>query len=236
MKIEIWSDIACPWCYVGKRRFEAALSQFEQRAEVEVLWKSYELDPEAPASYGVSNDELLARKYGVTVERAAEMNDHLTRVAALDGLTFQTASMKPGNTFDAHRLTHFAEAHGKRVEMTERLMKAYLEEGIAMSDRGELLRLATEIGLDEQKTASMLEGDAFADFVRADEARGYELGINGVPFFVVDERYGISGAQPTQVFLDALRTAWANGEPASSAAVSDEPEHCNNEGCAVHHG
>lgn len=229
MQIEIWSDIACPWCYIGKRRFEAALAQFEHRDEVSVIWRSFELDPNAPASYGMSSNELLSRKYGVTAERAAQMNEHLTQVAALDQLQFRTDRMQPGNTFDAHRLTHFAATHGKRDEVTERLMKAYLEEGELMSDRTTLVRLAAEAGIDETKTRAMLESDAFADFVRSEEDRADDFGITGVPFFVIDERYAISGAQPAGAFVEALRTAWNNAHLEASVG-----EHCSGKSCSIH--
>lgn len=230
MQIEIWSDIACPWCFVGKRRFEAAMSQFAHRDKVEVIWRSYELDPYAPPSYGITTNELLSRKYGATPERAAKMNEHLTQVAALDGLAFRTDIAQPGNTFDAHRLTHFAGAHGKRNEMIERLMKAYLEEGELMSDRETLVRLATDVGLDAGKTREMLDGEAFGDLVRADELGAQELGINGVPFFVINERYAISGAQPVASFLDALNQAW-NKTDVDDAATGEQ---CTDAGCAVH--
>jgi predicted DsbA family dithiol-disulfide isomerase len=231
MRIEIWSDIACPWCFIGKRRFEKALSDFEHREEVDVHWRSFELDPDAPSSYDISIDELLSKKYGVTMQRAAEMNEHLTRLAALDGLTFHTALMRPGNTFDAHRLTHFAATHGKRDAMTERLMKAYLEEGVQISDRRELSRLAVEVGLDEMKTEEVLSGDAFSNFVRDDERTAHELAINGVPFFVINDRYAISGAQPPTVFLEAMKSAWANQEVADAEPAGQ----CNDASCTVHH-
>lgn len=229
MKIEIWSDIACPWCFVGKRRFEAALAVFDHRDKVEVVWRSFELDRVAPPTYGISTNELLSLKYGVTKERAAEMNDHLTKIAALDGLAFRTDLARPGNTFDAHRLTHFAETHGKRTEVIERLMKAYLEEGELMSDHDTLVRIASETGLDAGKTREMLASDAFADFVRADEERAHELGINGVPFFVIDERYAVSGAQPVASFIEALNTAWNSGALEQTAGES-----CTDGACAVH--
>lgn len=232
MRIEIWSDIACPWCYLGKRRFEKALAQFEARDEVELIWRSFELDPEAPPSYGVTTNELLVRKYGVTPERAAEMNEHLSATAALDGLEYRLDVAQPGNTFDAHRLTHLAAAAGRGDAMMERLMKAYLAEGASMSDHDTLVRLATEVGLDDGATRAMLASNAFADQVRSDEERAFRLGVNGVPFFVIDDRFGISGAQPVEVLVNALRSIAASRPP-------DDEHHahagtCGEDGCGVH--
>jgi predicted DsbA family dithiol-disulfide isomerase len=232
MRIEIWSDIACPWCYLGKRRFEKALEQFEGRDEVEIIWRSFELDPEAPRSYGVSTTELLVRKYRVTTERAEQMNQHLAETAALDGLSYRLDIARPGNTFDAHRLAHHASAKGRGTEMMERLMRAYLEEGASMSDEATLVRLAVEVGLDDVESRAVLTGNAFSDEVRQDEERGFRLGVNGVPFFVIDDRYGISGAQPVDVLVNALRSI------ASSRPPDDEHhaagDRCAEDGCEVH--
>ncbi|MBC7789074.1 MAG: DsbA family oxidoreductase [Anaerolineae bacterium] len=209
MKIEIWSDIACPWCYVGKRRFERALASFSHREEVDVLWRSFELDPTAPRTRSEPQAELLARKYGVALERASEMNANMTAEARKEGLNFDFDRVKVGNSFDAHRLIHFAATQGKREAMVERLFHAYLTEGSALGDLDVLVRLAGETGLDIGAARAALESEAFTSDVRADENRARLFGISGVPFFAIDERYGVSGAQPPEALLDALRQAWS---------------------------
>ena len=208
MKIEIWSDIACPWCYVGKRRFERALAEFPHRDGVEVVWRSFELDSSAPQRQDGRQAELLARKYGVPLDRAQAMNANMTAEAAKEGLDFHFERVQVGNTFDAHRLIHFSGGHGKRAEMVERLFRAYLTEGEAMGDRDTLMRLATEVGLDAESTRFALMSNAFAVAVRADQERARMFGISGVPFFAIDEKYGVSGAQPSAALLEVLEQAW----------------------------
>jgi predicted DsbA family dithiol-disulfide isomerase len=220
MKVEIWSDIACPWCYVGKRRFESALGQFEHRDDVEVVWRSFELDPDAPRAHGVPQDELLASKYGMPLERARAMNARMTDEAKKEGLDFHLDRVKVGNTFDAHRLVHLAAESGRADAMKERLMKAYFTDGEAIAEPETLARLAAEIGLDPAKARQVLAGDAYAADVRADESRARAFGISGVPFFAIDERYGVSGAQTPEVLLGALRQAHAELAPARSDVVT----------------
>ena len=212
MKIEIWSDIACPWCYVGKRRFERALAQFEHAGDVEILWRSFELDPHAPRTHAESQDELLAKKYGMPVEKARAMNERMTGEARKEGLDFHLDRVKVGNTFDAHRLVHLAAESGRADAMKERLMRAYFTEGEAVGDPDTLVRLGAEVGLDEERVRGVLNGDAYASDVRADEERARSFGISGVPFFAIDERYGVSGAQPADVLLGALRQAYEEAE------------------------
>jgi predicted DsbA family dithiol-disulfide isomerase len=232
MRIEIWSDIACPWCYLGKRRFEAALTRFEGKEDVEVVWRSFELDPDAPKSYGVSTVEHLAQKYRVTTQRATEMNEHLTATAALDGLNYRLDLARPGNTFDAHRLAHHASEEGHGEVMMERLMRAYLTEGASMSDPDTLVKLATEVGLDEKAAREVVEGNKYASEVRGDEQRAYSLGVEGVPFFVIDDRFGISGAQPADLLLNAMRSIAANG--GADVEERHSEAQCDAEGCAAH--
>ena len=208
MKVEIWSDIACPWCYVGKRRFERALEQFEHRDELEIVWRSFELDPAAPRQHAEPQAELLARKYGMPLAQAEAMNARMTAEAAKEGLAFRMERVRVGNTFDAHRLIHLAATAGRREAMVERLFAAYLGEGEALGDVETLVRLAGGAGLDEAAAREALLGGAFADAVRADEARARAFGISGVPFFAIDERYGVSGAQPPEAILAALEQAW----------------------------
>ena len=203
MKVEIWSDVVCPWCYIGKRRFESALGRFEH--EVEVVWRSFELDPEAPVRRGPTL-EHLARKYGTTQEQAARMHERMTALAAAEGIEFHLDQTQGGNTFDAHRLLHLAQEHGKQGELKERLMRAYFTESEPVGEREVLARLAGEVGLPD--AAEVLGSGASADVVRADEREARLLGISAVPFFVIDRYYGIEGAQPADVILQALDGAW----------------------------
>jgi predicted DsbA family dithiol-disulfide isomerase len=212
MKVEIWSDIACPWCYVGKRRFEAALRDFEHADAVEVVWRSFELDPQAPRVHGESQNELLARKYRLPAERVRAMNEHLTGEARKEGLEFHLDRVRVGNTFDAHRLVHLAAVSGQAGAMKERLMRAYFTEGEIVGEPETLRRLAAAVGLEAPRVDEVLGGDVYAADVRADENRARTLGITGVPFFALDERYGVSGAQPTEVLLGALRQAYEERE------------------------
>jgi predicted DsbA family dithiol-disulfide isomerase len=209
MKIEIWSDVICPWCYIGKRRFEMALADFAHRDDVQVIWRSFELDTQAPRQYSGTLNEMLASKYGVSPQEAATMNARVTGVAAEIGLEYHLANARPGNTFDAHRLLHFAAARQLGDRATERIMHAYFCEMLPVGDRAVLARIAPEFGIAESDALAMLESDAYSDAVRADEARATAFGINGVPFFVFDEQSGISGAQPVEVFSEALQQAWA---------------------------
>jgi predicted DsbA family dithiol-disulfide isomerase len=209
MQVEIWSDVICPWCYIGKRRFESALAGFAHRDEVQVIWRSFELDPSAPRQQPGTQVELLARKYGVSLQEAAAMNARVSGIAAEIGLEYHLENARRGNTFDAHRLLHFAASRQLGDRATERIMHAYFSEALTVGDRAALARLAPEFGVAESDALAMLESDAYADAVRADEARAAAFGINGVPFFVFDEKSGISGAQPVEVFAEALQQAVA---------------------------
>jgi predicted DsbA family dithiol-disulfide isomerase len=228
MDVEIWSDIACPWCYVGKRRFEAALAAFEHRDEVTVTWRSFELDPAAPRERGGDRAAHLAEKYGVTVERAIEMQDHMTSVAAGDGLEFRFDIARSGNTFDAHRLLHVAAEHGRQDAMKELLMRAYLTEGELVGDPEVLSRLAVEAGLPREEADEVLASDRYAAEVRDDERTAAALGIHAVPFFVVDRALGASGAQPPEVLGEMLRRGW---EARPRLAVVADGEACGPDGC-----
>ena len=207
MQIEIWSDVICPWCYIGKRRFEQALAQFPRRDEVKVIWRSFELDPHAPQQYPGTLDELLSKKYGVSAQQAAAMNARVTGLAREVGLEYRLSQARPGNTFDAHRLLHFAMERGLGDRAAERLMRGYFSESLPVGERAALARLAPDFGIPEAEALTLLESDAHAESVRADEARAAAFDITGVPFFVFDEKSGISGAQPVDVFADALRQA-----------------------------
>jgi predicted DsbA family dithiol-disulfide isomerase len=208
MRVEIWSDIACPWCYIGRRRFEKALNQFEHRDQVEVIWRSYQLDPNAPRDYAGNVNDLLAQRYGMSREKAESLNVHVSALAAQEGLEYHLDRAHPVNSLDAHRLIHLAADHGLQGQMKERLQKAYFTEGLVVSDLDALVKLAVEVGLDADETRQVLQGNLYADAVRADIRRAQMIGVNGVPFFVLDEKYAVSGAQPVEVFLTALEGAW----------------------------
>jgi predicted DsbA family dithiol-disulfide isomerase len=235
VKVEIWSDVVCPWCYIGKRRFEAALTRFDQRDDVEVVWRSFELDPSAPPTGTPGGQaERLAAKYGTTIDAARQMQQRVADAAAGEGLNFDIDAVVPANTVDAHRVIHLAERQGLQAEMKERLLKAHFIDGEAVGVAETLVRLATEVGLDADEVRSLLESDELVDDVRADESEARALGISGVPFFVLDRRYGVSGAQPSEHLLEALQTAWADSHPLAmvSAGASDE-QACGPDGCAI---
>jgi predicted DsbA family dithiol-disulfide isomerase len=235
MKVEIWSDVVCPWCYVGKRRFEAALAAFPHREQVELVWRSFELDASAPPSPEVGGGyaERLAAKYGRGVEAAQQMIDTMTATAAAEGLDFRFDRARPGNTFDAHRLLHLALARGVQDDLKERLDRATFTDGLAVSDHGALTDVAVAAGLDADEVRAVLGSDRYADDVRADEAQARDYGITGVPFFVVDGRYGISGAQPAELIASALETAWRERTPAPLVPVGGAAPGCDDDSCAV---
>lgn len=208
MQVEIWSDIICPWCYIGKRRFEQALAQFPHHEKVNVIWRSFELEPNAPQQYSGTLDDMLARKYRVSLPQAQAMNARVTGVAREVGLDYRLADARPGNTFDEHRLLHVAASQRLGDRAIERVMHAYFCEGLAVGDRAALARLASEFGIAEGEALAMLQSDAYSEAVRADEARAAAFGITGVPYFLFNEKSGISGAQPVEVFAGALKQTW----------------------------
>jgi predicted DsbA family dithiol-disulfide isomerase len=226
LRVDIWSDIACPWCYVGKRRLEAAIARFEHAEDIDVHWRSFELDPDAKESTG-AYAERLAAKYRVSVAEAESMIDRMTRVAADEGLEFHFERIRPGNTFDAHRLLHLAGERGRQTELNERLLRAYLTEGKAVGDPAVLAALAVEVGLDESEVRAVLATDRYAIDVRTDELQARELEITGVPFFVFDRRLGVSGAQSADILLVALGRALAEQAPELVADAWCGPEGCN---------
>jgi predicted DsbA family dithiol-disulfide isomerase len=234
MHVEIWSDVACPWCYVGKRRFEAALAEFEHRDDVTVTWRSFELDPTAPAEREGNHAEQIAQKYGVTLEQVAQMDAQLTAAAAAEGIDMRLSGVRSGNTFDAHRLVHLAAAHGRQVEMKERLFRAYFTEGALVSDHATLAALAEEVGLPADEVREVLLTERYGEDVRDDERDAAGAGISAVPCFVIDRRFGASGAQDPAVLLDFLRHGWAQREPAPITMVADgvaEGDACGPDGC-----
>ena len=207
MQIEIWSDVICPWCYIGKRHFELALAQTGKHEDINIIWRSFELDPNAPQQHPGTLIDLLSRKYGVSPQQAAEMNARVSGVAQEVGLKYRLSEARPGNTFDAHRLLHYAAAQQKVDAATEVIMQAYFSEGLPVGDRAALAKLAPQFGIATEQALALLESDAYAAEVRADESRAAELGITGVPFFVFDGKAGISGAQPVEAFVRKLTAA-----------------------------
>ena len=210
LSVDVWSDIACPWCYVGKRRLEAALARFPHRDAVKVAWRAFELDPTAPRvrDRSVSYIQRLARKYGSSKAEAEGMIRRMTDVAAGDGLAFHFDRVQSGNTFDAHRVLHLAAARGVGGATKERFLRAYMTEGEPIGEPEVLARLAGEVGLDREEVRDVLAGDRYASDVRADEEDARKIGVTGVPFFVIGGRYAVSGAQTADVLLDALTRAW----------------------------
>jgi predicted DsbA family dithiol-disulfide isomerase len=228
VNVEIWSDIACPWCAVGKRRFESALAAFPHRDDVTVTWRSFELDPEAPAEREGERAAHLAAKYGSSVEQARAMEENMAQVAAGEGLEFRFDVARDGNTFDAHRLVHLGAAHGIQDAVKERLLVAHFGEGALVSDHATLTRIALDAGLPEDEVRDTLATDRYAAEVREDEATARSLGITAVPFFVVDRAFGAAGAQSPEILGELLTRAW---EARSPIAVVAEGDACGIDGC-----
>ncbi|MEV5843430.1 DsbA family oxidoreductase [Streptomyces sp. NPDC051985] len=209
LRIDVWSDVVCPWCYIGKRRLETALGRFEHADEVEVRWHSFQLDPAHPRGDRRPVLDALARKTGAPPAQVRAMIRQVTELAAAEGLRYDLERAVAVNTVDAHRLSHLAEAHGLGAEMHERLLRAHLGEGEAVDDPDTLVRLGAEVGVPEDEIRRTLAGDAYEAAVAADVREARRYGATGVPFFVLDRTYGLSGAQPADTFLSALRTARA---------------------------
>ena len=235
LQVEVWSDVVCPWCYIGKRRLEGAVARFEH--PVEVTWRSFQLDPSAPVEGGVDTATHLGSKYGGGREAALAMMEQVSAVAAGDGLEYHLDRATHTSTRDAHRLLHLAHAVGGaslQGALKERLLHAHFTEGLLVSDPAVLERLAVEVGLPESRVREVLTSEEFADDVAADQREAAALGAGGVPFFVIDRRYGVSGAQPVELFDQALHQAWAERRPARILPVvsgAASPDVCGPEGC-----
>ncbi len=214
MKVEIWSDVACPWCYIGKRRFDVALSRFERGDALDVRWRSFELDPSAPAVRDAAYVDHLAAKYGVDTAEAEDMIDRMIEAGARNGVVLRFDKARPGNTFDAHRLLHLAAERGGQPALAERLFHATFTKGLPMADVDVLVTLAEAAGLDPDEARAVLESDRYAAEVRADERRAAELGITFVPFFVFDGKLGVAGAESPDLLLEVLEEAWREREVA----------------------
>jgi predicted DsbA family dithiol-disulfide isomerase len=204
VRVDIWSDIACPFCYIGKRRFESALSQFEQRDLVELHWRSFQLDPDLKAAEGQTMLQHLAEKKLWSPAHATEMMGYVSKMAAGSGLTYNLEKSIVANSFDAHRLIQLAKKHQKANDIEELLFAAYFSESRNIADHTVLLDIAQRAGLDNAEVKKMLASDEFTKDVHADMAEARTLGISGVPFFLFNNSYAISGAQETSIFLGAL--------------------------------
>jgi predicted DsbA family dithiol-disulfide isomerase len=230
MKIEIWSDVVCPWCYVGKRHLEQALAEFPHAREVEIEWKSYELDPEAPRQRPGTYSERLATKYGTSVAEARARMARIVSIGAAARIDFRFDDARPGNTFDAHRLLHLAAKVGVQDQLKERFFAATFIEGRPIGDRETLVSLAAEAGIAEADARRVLESRDYAQDVRDDEVEAMEMGVQGVPFFVIDRRYAVSGAQPAAVLLEALDRAWRDASPLKVVSGDDV---CDDDTCEL---
>lgn len=220
LRIDVWSDVACPFCYIGKRRLQAALARFPQRDEVRVVWRSFQLQPQLVTDPSRRLDEFLATTKGMPLAQVAQMQARVREMGAAEGIAFAMDRVVVANTFDAHRLLQWAQAEGRGDAMQERLLRAYFEEGANVADAATLEALAVDVGLDAAVAAALLAGDGFADDVRRDLADARQQGISGVPFFVFDRTYAISGAQSPALFDQALAQAYAGRPAAASSAGS----------------
>ncbi len=237
MSIEIWSVVVCPWCAIGKANLDAAAEKFTAAAggrSIEVTWRSFELDPAAPRERQGPYLDLISRKYGTSREQAQQMIDRVEQMGAAAGVEINHDIAKPGNSFDAHRLVHLAADRGLQTQVKERFLRGYLTEGMAVSDHDELVAAAAEVGLDEAESRRVLAGQDYADDVRADERAAQEIGVTGVPFFVLDGRYAVPGAQSVETMVSALEQAWSTRAPQVLVGAGDsEPgEYCGPDGCS----
>jgi len=236
MKIEVWSDFVCPFCYIGKRRLEEAINQFEHKDQVEVEFKAFELDPNSPMEPTMKIHEALAKKYGMSVEEAKRANENLAKQAVSVGLQFCFDDMKPCNTFDAHRLAKYAQTVGKEKELTEKLLYAYFTENKQLSKKDVLVAIAESVGIERVEAMKVLDDNTlYANDVRIDETMAQQYKITGVPFFVVNNKYGISGAQPLETFKNVLEKVWEEENSISPLQnlSSDEAGVCTDDSCEI---
>lgn len=230
MDVKIWSDVRCPFCYIGKRKFEMALDKFSEKNGVNVIWQSFELDPRLETNTGVNAIGHLAEIKGISKKQAEEMHNHVINVAKEVKLEFNFAQSIVANSFNAHRLIQLAKSHEKGNEAEEALFKAHFTDGKNIDDKETLVQIGVTIGLDEKKINEMLDSDAFADAVRNDERQAQSLGINGVPFFVLNNKYAVSGAQSPDTFLQALEQSWKDFEQEKQPLIISAGESCSVDG------
>jgi predicted DsbA family dithiol-disulfide isomerase len=216
MDVEIWMDIGCPFCYIGKRRFEQALERFPHADQLNIRYRSFQLDPSAPKDPEYDLYDHLAAKFGISREQAKEMNVQVAAQAREAGLEFRFDQVIPANSLDAHRLIQFADKHGKKIEVVERLFRAYFTEGRHIGKTDTLVEIAEEAGLNREQTLEMLKSDACLDEVERDGQEAGRIGIRAVPFYVFNRRYAITGAQPIEMYVDALNKAWNEKNGATS--------------------
>ncbi len=232
MKIEIFSDVACPWCYIGKRRFETALNAFPHKDSVEVLWRSYQLDPTLPQHYDGTELDYLVERKGMDREQLMGMLGQVKDAAEGEGLHYKFEEIVVANSFSAHELLHLAAAHGKADAVKEALLSAHFEHGADIGDREALVSIGTRAGLSAVDINEALDTGKYADEVRNDFAEARAIGVTGVPFFVIDRKYGISGAQPAELFSQALEEAWQEANPLTMVdSGSETAESCGPQGC-----
>lgn len=231
MKVEIWSDIACPFCYIGKRKFEHALDGFDQKDEVEVVYKSFQLDPNAPQNTTETMNQMLAKKYGQSVEQVEQMQKQVTAQANEVGLDYHLNDAKMTNTLDAHRLIHLAKEKGKMSEMKEQLLKSYFVEGKHVGEIESLVDIAAAVGLDKEEVTSVLASDQYKKEVEADMQEGVQLGVQGVPFFVFNRKYAVSGAQPSNVFSEVLTKVIEEEKQSQPLNVIKQGDACTDGSC-----
>jgi predicted DsbA family dithiol-disulfide isomerase len=231
MKVEIWSDVVCPFCYIGKRKFENALAQFGPRGEVQVEWKSFQLTPDFVPTPGENIHASLAKKKGVPEAEGRRMNDYMTQAAKEVGLDYQFDKAIPANTFLAHQLIHFGAHNGQQDAMKERLFAAYYHEGQNLNEVDTLVKLAAEIGLDADAARQALAAGTYANEVRRDEYEAQQIGVRGVPFFVFDDKYAVSGAQPSEVFAEVLDKVWEEAHPKTQPVLLTDGPACGPDGC-----
>jgi predicted DsbA family dithiol-disulfide isomerase len=216
MEIQIWSDVVCPWCYLGKRRFEHALADFDHRDQVHVVHRAFQLDPTAPEGQTFDQVELLTQKYGMTADQIRTQHVELARLAAIEGLEYNLAGGRAGNTFNAHRLIRLGLDRGVQDAVIERFFRAHFTEQRSLFETDSLVALAVEAGLDATEARTVLTEQTYTQAIQDDVQQARSFGANGVPFFVIDERYGISGAQPREAFAGTLSRAWADRSTAGS--------------------
>ncbi|WP_207514523.1 DsbA family oxidoreductase [Longitalea luteola] len=230
MKVEIWSDVMCPFCYIGKRRFESALQELPFRNEIEVEWKSFQLDPSLKHEPGKNINQYLAERKGISVPKAKELNEQVTNMAAAEGLQYDFDKAVVANSFDAHRFSQLAKKYGKGDAAEESLFKAYFTEGKNISDLDTLVDLGKSIGLDGAEVKQTLEGDAYANEVKKDIAEAEAIGVRGVPFFVVDRKYAVSGAQAADTFKQVFERAYTEWKKEKNQFTTIQGEVCSTDG------
>jgi len=235
MKVEIWSDVMCPFCYIGKRKFEKALNEFPDKNNIEIIWKSFQLDPTTVTDPSISTIDHLAQKKGWSKEQASETTAHVTNIAKQVGLNFHFDKAVVANSFDAHRVSHLAKKYGKQNELEEKLFSAYFTEGKNTADHATLLQIAVDIGLNKAEVNELLIGELYTEEVEKDIYEAQQVGVKGVPFFVLDRKYAVSGAQEPDTFLEALTKSYEDYKKEHPLEVlqNNTDTSCGPDGCEI---